>query len=314
MNGLLLINKGAGYSSFGAIEQLQQVFWKQGLRKKDQPKMGHGGTLDPFATGLLPVCVGRAVKLARYFLGSDKVYEGVIRFGETTAPGDPTAPVIETSEVIPDSITALRELARGLTRQDYLQTPPMYSAKKKDGKPLYELAREGIEVEREAKLCRLYDFEIIEYQAPRASFRLKCSTGTYVRTLAQDFGKMLGSVALLETLHRTETGGFSIATAMTIPQILAAGENGQTWDQLPAWIPFDRMLEHYPQIEATDDERQALLFGQQGILISLVQRYRKTSPVECEFLVITHQAQLLAVARRSSATWEIERVFGASEQ
>src|SRR5205823_1212768 len=113
--------------------------------------------------------------LARYFLGSPKLYTGVMKFGETTVPGDPTSPVCETSSVIPDSIETLRELARKLTLQDYLQTPPMHSAKKLNGTPLYELAHQGLEVEREAKVCRLHEFEILEYAAPRAKFRVKCS-------------------------------------------------------------------------------------------------------------------------------------------
>src|SRR4051812_27690492 len=168
-----------------------------GVKRRDLPKLGHGGTLDPFATGMLAVCVGRAVKLARYFLGSNKTYEGVIRFGETTVPGDPTAPISETSPVIPDSLEDIRKYAKTLTLQPYLQTPPMHSAKKVDGKPLYELARQGIEIEREAKVCHLYSFEILSYEKPRARFRLTCSSGTYVRTLAQDLARMMGSVALL---------------------------------------------------------------------------------------------------------------------
>src|SRR5262245_16579515 len=150
MNGALLIHKEAGISSFGVIERLQKHLLNSvdGPRpkRKDLPKLGHGGTLDPFATGLLIVLVGRAVKLARYFLGAPKSYEGVIQFGKTTVPGDPTAPISETSETIPQTHEEIREIAHRLTLQPYLQTPPMHSAKKRNGKPLYELARAGIEV------------------------------------------------------------------------------------------------------------------------------------------------------------------------
>src|SRR5436190_3161938 len=134
MHGALLVDKHAGVSSFGVIELLQRELCKQsGLRRKDLPKIGHGGTLDPFATGLLVVCVGRAVKLARYFLGSDKGYEGVFRFGETTVPGDPTAPISESTTHLPaaDSLPELRTLAAKLASHPYLQIPPMHSAKKK---------------------------------------------------------------------------------------------------------------------------------------------------------------------------------------
>src|SRR3954462_4957355 len=161
MHGALLVDKHAGISSFGVIELLQRELCNHwGVRRKELPKIGHGGTLDPFATGLLVICVGRGVKLARYFLGSDKGYEGVIRFGETTVPGDPTAPISETSPNLPTSLEDLRAMAAKLTLQPYLQTPPMHSAKKKDGRPLYELARLGIEVERDPKLCTLRTFEI----------------------------------------------------------------------------------------------------------------------------------------------------------
>ncbi|OFZ00290.1 MAG: hypothetical protein A2Z97_15950, partial [Bdellovibrionales bacterium GWB1_52_6] len=173
LNGALLIHKHAGITSFGIIEQLQhQLRNTYQLKRRDLPKIGHGGTLDPFATGLLVVCVGRAVKLAQYFLGSTKTYEGSFRFGETTVPGDPTAPVSETSTVFPEGLTQLKELARRMTLQPYLQIPPMHSAKKKDGKPLYELARAGLEVEREPKLCSLYEFDILGYEKPYATFHI----------------------------------------------------------------------------------------------------------------------------------------------
>src|SRR4051812_5939989 len=209
MHGALLVDKHAGVTSFGVIEMLQKELCNHwGVRRKELPKIGHGGTLDPFATGMLVICVGRAVKLARYFLGSDKGYEGIIRFGETTVPGDPTAPISATTLNLPasDALPALRDLAGKLTAQPYLQTPPMHSAKKKDGRPLYELARQGIEVERDPKLCHLRAFEISSYEPSRAAFSLSCSTGTYVRTLAQDYGKMLGSLALLESLRRVASG------------------------------------------------------------------------------------------------------------
>src|SRR5690348_4657881 len=139
MNGAFLVHKGQGISSFGVIEKIQRfLIEKLQVKKRDLPKMGHGGTLDPFATGLLVVLVGRGVKLARYFLGSHKVYEGVIHFGKTTIPGDPTDPISETSSVIP-TLKQIQVLAHQLTLQPYLQTPPMHSAKKQNGKPLYEL-------------------------------------------------------------------------------------------------------------------------------------------------------------------------------
>lgn len=322
MNGALLINKDVGPSSFGVIEQLQQeLIRRKGIKKKDLPKLGHGGTLDPFASGLLPVCVGKAVKLARYFLGAVKTYEGTIRFGETTLPGDPTAPVSETSSVIPASLDEVRAMAHRLAHQPYLQTPPMFSAKKKDGKPLYELAREGIEVEREPKLCHLYEFEIQSYDAPRATFRLRCSSGTYVRALAQDFGRLLGTVALLETLNRTGTAGFTLARSMTIAEIAAQTAVGAEWDELDCWIPFDRLLDGYDRAEANHEEARALVHGQQGVLFNILKRVSPARPAasangslpqlnpDDSCVAIYHQDRLLAIARRTESAWGIERVF-----
>ena len=317
--GALLINKHSDISSFGIIDQIQQQLMQQhGLKRRDLPKLGHGGTLDPFATGLLAVCAGRAVKLARYFLGATKSYEGVIRFGETTVPGDPTAPVSETASYLPESLEQIREMARKLTLQPYLQTPPMHSAKKHEGKPLYELARAGIEVEREPKLCHLYEFEILSYEKPRATFRLVCGSGTYVRTLAQDFGRLLGTVALLEKLERTGVGIFKVENAWTTSQIAEACAQGKRWTELPCWVPFDRLLDGYERASATSEEVRALLQGRQNVLFNILKRTEpgmgpnvaereKDNDSSC--LAIYDGEKLVAVARRAEGIWGIERVF-----
>jgi tRNA pseudouridine55 synthase len=314
MHGALLINKHAGISSFGTIELLQrELAASRGVKRKELPKIGHGGTLDPFATGLLVICVGRAVKLARYFLGSDKGYEGVIKFGETTVPGDPTAPISETSAHVPGSLEELRELAGKLALQPYLQTPPMHSAKKKDGKPLYELARKGIEVEREPKLCTLHRFEIESYEAPRARFSLSCTSGTYVRTLAQDFARMQGSVALLESLHRTSSGSFNSRNAMTCEQVFAAMKEGAAWDELPCWIRFDDLLSSYDRAEATQDEARALMQGRGAVLFNILRRMdaREAVPARSEGypLAIYCGDSLIGIAKRENGVWGLERVF-----
>jgi tRNA pseudouridine55 synthase len=314
MHGALLVDKHEGISSFGVIELLQRelcAHW--GVRRKELPKIGHGGTLDPFATGLLMICVGRGVKLARYFLGSDKGYEGVIRFGETTVPGDPTAPISETTTKIPsaESLPSMRELAKGLTAQPYLQIPPMHSAKKKDGKPLYELARQGIEVERDPKLCHLRSFEILSYEAPRAKFALSCSTGTYVRTLAQDFAKMQGSLALLESLRRTSSGSFHVKNALTVEQIAKAMADGQEWDEMPCWTGFDDLLASYDRAEATHDEARMLMQGRGAILFNILRRTPSSERTveENPALAIYCEKALIGIARRENGVWGLERVF-----
>jgi tRNA pseudouridine55 synthase len=309
MNGALLVHKHQGVSSFGIIELLQKPLYESGLKRKDLPKFGHGGTLDPFATGLLIVLVGKGVKLARYFLGSQKVYEGTIRFGETTIPGDPTAPISETSSHIPGSIEEVQTEAVRFCQEPYFQVPPMHSAKKVNGKPLYELARQGIEIEREPKLCQIGPFEILSYNSPHAQFRVHCSSGTYVRTLAKDLAKKLGTVALLDTLHRTSSGTFSIQNAWTVEQIVAAGSQGQKWDQLPCWVPFDHLLQGYAKVAATPEEKTALLQGQQHILPGILSRASLDSTQKEDRIGIYCSDQLIAVAAKFDHLWGIERVF-----
>jgi tRNA pseudouridine55 synthase len=316
MNGALLIHKPQGISSFGVIENLQHQLLEHPSqrfkKRKELPKLGHGGTLDPFASGVLVVLVGRAVKLARYFLGATKTYEGVIRFGETTVPGDPTAPISEKSDIIPNDIEPLRDLAHRLTLQPYLQTPPMHSAKKKNGRPLYELARQGLEVEREPKLCHLYDFQVTEYITPRMKFTLSCSSGTYVRTLAQDFGRLLGSVALLESLCRIQSGIFPLRNTWTPNQISETCSNGKTWQELPCWVPFDHLLAGYDRAEATLEEQNALYQGKQNVLFNIIKRIHSPPSYSTEkrdCLAIYCKNTLIAVARKEQSTWGIERVF-----
>jgi tRNA pseudouridine55 synthase len=320
----LLIDKHAGVSSFGIIEALQrQVLAREPERKRrDLPKMGHGGTLDPFATGLLTICVGPAVKLARYFLGSIKTYEATVRFGETTIPGDPTDPISERSAVLPESREQIQALATRLTLQPYLQIPPMHSAKKVGGKPLYELARQGKEIEREPKSCLLHEFEILSYDpaTARARIRVRCSAGTYIRTLAQDLGRLLGTVAMLDDLRRTGSGWLEIPRAWTVDQIGEALAKGKKWDEMDCWIPFNRLLESYDRAEATPEEARALLEGKQVVLPGILKRVERREHVALnsadldadDYVAIFSRGSLIAVARCDQGAWSLERAFTGS--
>lgn len=318
VNGALLVNKHAGVSSFGILEILKESAMKKLDCKhrqlpQDLQKMGHGGTLDPFATGLLVVCVGRGVKLSRYFLGSVKGYEASLHFGETTIPGDPTAEISERSEHLPSSLQELQEMADRFSAQPYLQTPPMYSAKKKDGRPLYELAREGIEVEREPKLCHLSDFHFKNYEKPDAGFSVTCSSGTYIRTLSQDFARLLGTVGMLTTLHRTRAGRFDLTNTMSTDQIDAAIQAGAAWEALPCFVPFDRLLDDYARADASEEETTALLQGRQNVLTSILQRVKEpaTASRADDTVAIFSEGHLLAIAKKDAGTWGLERVFPA---
>ncbi len=259
-HGCLLVSKPAGISSFGVIEALQRALLdaakNSGLsvKKRDLPKFGHGGTLDPFATGLLIVCVGDGTKLSRYFLGSTKEYRARVRFGATTIPGDPTAPVAESCETIPASLGEIRRAAVRFTQVAYLQVPPMHSAKKIGGKVLYELAREGVEVERAPSEVRIHEFEILDYSAPVANIRVRCSSGTYIRVLGQDLGRRLGSLAYLETLERTRSGKYNLENTQSLDALCERLRSGEAIDKLSCFIPFDRMLDGFPALRISETE------------------------------------------------------------
>lgn len=314
-HGALLIDKHAGVSSFGLIEELQRVLQAQfGVKRKDLPKLGHGGTLDPFATGLLIVCVGDGVKLARYFLHSNKVYDATLKFGETSASGDLTNPITEQCEHLPDSLDALNREAWHMETEPYWQVPPMHSAKKIDGQTLYELVRQGKEVEREPKLRTLRDFRFIDYFAPLAQFSVGCSSGTYIRTLAQDIARRLNSVGLLTALRRKRAGHFSIDRAMTMKDIGDAITLGKSLPELKCWIDFDSLLDGHPGVEVSAEEAHDLRCGRQGGLNHILSRATENSPSEAprtdaSLLMIRMQGTLVAVARRAAQGWTLERVF-----
>lgn len=305
-HGALLIRKPVGVSSFGAVDVLQKAL---GLKRADRPKMGHGGTLDPFATGLLVICVGRGVKLARYFLGSKKTYTATARLGQATPSGDPTLPVHERSERMPASLAQIQAAADAMRATPYLQTPPMFSAKKKDGVPLYELAREGLEVERQPKRCELHRFEVREFSAPDVRFEVVCSAGTYIRTLAQDLAARLGTLAHLTQLERTASGRFSLKDAWELEDVVQKTREGVAWTSLSCWVPFNAMLEGFEKAEISAEEQTALIQGRQQVLRTIVARHPSLSSGSAELATLYFGPELLAIARRENGSWGLERVF-----
>lgn len=303
-SGALLVHKPDGMTSFGVIEELRKAF-----PKKEAPKFGHGGTLDPFATGLLVILVGQASKLARHFLGSRKTYRGVIRFGATTVPGDPTEPETETTTVLPETIDGLNQSARLWTQQAYLQVPPMHSAKKVNGKPLYLLARAGIEIDRDPKTCHLYQFRFDEYSKPDARFFLECSSGTYVRTLAQDFGRFLGSLGYVRELSRVGSGSFSLDRALPLAQILSRLQEGVPMSQLSCSVPFDGLMAGLPHTELSTQELGALLHGRYGAIQRVAHRI---SWGQADYAALFYRERLRGVVRLDTdgeQTLRVENVF-----
>ena len=211
LHGALLIDKPAGPTSHDIVDIVRNLF-----RIK---KVGHCGTLDPAATGLLILLLGRATKLSQKLTADDKVYEGTMHFGQATDSYDAQGKVTDTAPVPPLDCDALNLAAREFTG-DIQQKPPMVSAVKKDGVPLYKLARKGKTVEREAKPIHIYSYEFYEYTEPAARFRVHCTKGTYVRSLAHELGQRLECGAHLSALHRTQSGNFNVADATRLENLV----------------------------------------------------------------------------------------------
>lgn len=211
LDGAILIDKPSGPTSHDVVDAIRDEFKLK--------KVGHCGTLDPNATGLLVIVLGRGTKLSEKLMSSDKVYEGTIKFGETTDSYDADGELVASLPVPPLTVEELN----GLTAQfvgDQMQMPPMVSAIKKDGVPLYKLARKGVEVERKPRLVHVYNFKFSDYHEPVGHFRVACTKGTYVRSLAQDLGQKVGCGAHLLNLRRVTSGKFDVADAIEFEQVL----------------------------------------------------------------------------------------------
>jgi tRNA pseudouridine55 synthase len=288
MNGILLIDKPTGLTSAEVVRRV-----KRGSRVK----VGHLGTLDPFATGLLPLCLGEATKIAQFLNTADKRYEGVIRLGSATDTGDRTGRPIRTAAV-PDLAAAdLDGLARRFSGE-LLQTPPMYSALKRDGVPLYRLARQGVEVERTARPVRIDRLELRLEGRGQLRFTVACSKGTYVRVLAEDIGAALGSAAHLEALRRTAFGSFAIGDALAL----------DAWDAEPArgLVTLRQALAHLPAVPIDRAAAAAVRQGQAWPLAHL------PAALDRDAMLLDPAGEVVAVAVRRGRAWAYGRVLGAA--
>lgn len=214
LDGAILVDKPPGYTSHDVVAKIRRHF------RID--KVGHCGTLDPAATGLLIIVLGRGTKLSEKLMGSDKVYEGKATFGVTTSSYDAEGEITNTSLVPLMTLDSLNEEASKFVG-DIMQLPPMVSAIKKDGVPLYKLARKGIEVERKERLVHIYTYRFTRYEEPVGTFRVACTKGTYVRSLVHDLGQRVGCGAYLSALRRVDSGKFSVADAAPLEELM-------TWD------------------------------------------------------------------------------------
>ena len=212
LEGVLLVDKPGAHTSHDVVARLR--------RKLNMKRIGHAGTLDPMATGLMILLIGKATRISQYLISLDKEYEGTIELGKVTDSQDADGEVLETRPVPPLTEAEVRTAMQGFIGDQY-QTPPMYSAIKIDGVPLYKSARKGEEIEREPRFIRVMSFDLLRFASPHLDFRLQCTKGTYVRTIAHDLGGRLGCGAHLAALRRTATQNFHISQALTLDQIEA---------------------------------------------------------------------------------------------
>lgn len=252
VNGILVIDKPQGVTSNGILQQVKRLY--------GAAKAGHTGALDPLATGVLPLCFGEATKFSQMMLDSDKAYITTARLGVRTETGDSEGEVVEEKPVPPldaDQVEAVLERFRGAIEQ----VPSMYSALKHKGRPLYEYAREGIEVERPARPVTIYELTLLELRDNEMDLAVSCTKGTYIRSLVEDIGEALGCGAHVNALRRTMASGFTLANAHDVSELEAMRERGESLDGL-LQAP-DSALSMFPEVRLEGSAAVSILNGQQ---------------------------------------------------
>jgi tRNA pseudouridine55 synthase len=248
INGVLLLDKPLGFSSNQALQKIKWLL--------QATKAGHTGTLDPLATGLLPLCFGEATKFAHYLTDADKTYFATVKLGVTTNTGDAEGEVLATA-----AVNVSQAQLEAVCKQfvgEISQVPPMYSALKHEGKALYEYARAGVEIERKARMVTIFAIKLNDFEGDIAQMTVTCSKGTYIRTLAEDIGAVLGCGAHLIGLRRTATASYDIAQAITLAQFEATPAE----QRMALLLPEDSAVQHLPIITLNADSTFYLQQGQ----------------------------------------------------
>ncbi|MFC6052378.1 tRNA pseudouridine(55) synthase TruB [Acinetobacter sp. Ac_877] len=251
ISGVFLLNKPLGISSNGALQKVRWLYRAQ--------KAGHTGALDPLASGLLPICLGEATKFSHYLLDSTKRYQTTVKLGNSTTTGDVEGEVFLEKEVVELTEEKIKEALAKFTG-DILQVPPMYSALKKDGRPLYELARQGIEIEREARPIHIFAIELLSYTNDSITLDITCSKGTYIRVLGEDIAQALDTYGHLTYLHRIQTGQFELIPTYTIEYLESLTEMEREALLLPVYAPID----HFPKIQAPEGRAEYFSRGMES--------------------------------------------------
>ena len=248
VDGLLLIDKPLGLSSHKLVSMIKILF--------SAKKVGHTGTLDPMATGLLPICLGEATKFSGYLLNADKTYEAQIRLGYKSSTGDMEGEIVKQNKSKTPSLVEIKKTVRqfvGISEQ----LPPMYSALKYQGKPLYLYARDGVVIPRFKRKIKIHTIELLDYEGDQLRLRIKCSKGTYIRTLAEDIGAQLGVGAYLLGLKRTNIGNFSIETALDMNKI----QKTKIEERNQLLLPPEELLSEFEKILLSFNEENAIKDG-----------------------------------------------------
>ena len=249
IHGIINVYKEKGYTSHDVVAKLRGI--------AGQKKIGHTGTLDPDAEGVLPVCLGKATKVCELLIDKDKTYRAVLFLGQTTDTQDASGTVLETSDVSNLNEVQVTEAVQSFVGE-YAQIPPMYSALKVGGKKLYELAREGKTVERKARNVMIHSIKILRVDLPRVEMEVSCSKGTYIRTLCHDIGEKLGVGGCMESLLRVQVGRFVLADSLRLSEIQKAKEDGNLEKILQ---PIDSVFEQYRAVRIRPDQEKRLQNG-----------------------------------------------------
>lgn len=249
VNGILLLDKRLGVSSNRALQEVRRLF--------NANKAGHTGSLDPLATGLLPLCFGEATKVSSMMLDDDKRYQVEIQLGVMTDTGDAEGQVLEI-KAVPEILAAQLAACLAHFTGEIEQVPPMYSALKHQGKKLYELAREGISVERKARRITIFEIKQLDFSTPFLTLEVFCSKGTYIRSLAEDIGHYFGCGGTVTKLRRLQAGQFQLSDAYTLEELTVM----DTQTLFSKLIPVDKPLEFMPAVPLSDEQTKLIQFGQ----------------------------------------------------
>jgi tRNA pseudouridine55 synthase len=294
LHGILLIDKPEGMTSAAVVRTVKKTLAAD--------RVGHLGTLDPFASGLLPICLGEGTKIAQFLMVERKAYQGTIRLGSETDTYDLTGTVTRTAPVPALSPEMLQVLVHRFSGESW-QTPPMYSALKHQGTPLYKLARQGVEIEREPRKIVIEQFVLNAIADDLLQFSLVCSKGTYIRTLALDIGQALGCGAHLATLRRTAFGSFDITQAIPLDQCASLLARGA----LPV-LSLTTALREYPAVNITPEVETLVRQGRQAVLSQILgQPHDLNEPTQ----LVGPNGTLVAMVQHRDGQWRFLRVFSA---